>query len=420
MEPLRAPDAKLVSSNDAERDAIRQQLERMLASPVFKNSRRSPSLLRYVVERTLDGKGTDLKERTLGVEVFGRQPEYDTGADPVVRSTAGEIRKRIALYYHEHSRDGEIRIELSPGSYVPEFSIPASAVAPAPLAPVSAPAVSAPPALPARLWERIWVRAMAGVALLAMAALAALILWGRLAATNLDRFWGPVLTSSNSVLLCVGQREFLGASREAGQSHQESISADVKGPITLYQLYYMGSQNVALSDVKTLGRLTGLLQSEGRSFNIRGQSSTSFADLRDGPVVLVGAFNNDWTLRLMGPLRFSYERNGDVFWIQDRQKPGESSRAVDYRKPYLDVTEDWAVVSRVFDHTTERIVVMAGGLTGYGTTAAGEFLTDPKYLDAVAGSFPAHWERKNIQLLLETKVIQGVSGPPRVIESYFW
>src|SRR5260370_37471071 len=102
-----------------------------------------------------------------------------------------------------------------------------------------------------------------------------------------------------------------------------------EGPqTTLFQLYYLGSQNVAFPDVMTLGRLTGFLQAKGKAYHIRGESSTTFEDLRDGPVVLIGAFNNDWSMRLMGPRRFSFERSGDTFWIKDAQNPSDRSHAV--------------------------------------------------------------------------------------------
>src|ERR1700682_3653086 len=133
MEPARSREARHHRYSETERDAIRQQLERMLSNPLFKNSKRYPNLLRYIVEHTLEGFPGELKERTLGVEVFGREPSYDTNADPVVRATAGEIRKRIAQYYHEHGRETEIRIDLLPGSYVPGFEIPAAKTAPIPL-----------------------------------------------------------------------------------------------------------------------------------------------------------------------------------------------------------------------------------------------------------------------------------------------
>ena len=88
--------------------------------------------------------------------------------------------------------------------------------------------------------------------------------------------------------------------------------------------------------------------------------------------------------------------------------------------PYLKLAEDYAVITRVHDPTTERMVVIAAGLTGYGTTAAGEFLSNPVYLDTLSRTAPKDWESKNMQILLSTKVINGNSGPPHVVDQYFW
>jgi hypothetical protein len=398
---------------DEERQAIRRQLERMLASPLFKYSKRYPNLLRFVVESTLEGRSAELKERSLGVAVFGREPDYDTNLDPVVRTTAGEIRKRIAQYYHEHGHEAEVRIELSPRSYIPEFEMP-SPVHPPPAAivPQAAPAAARPATL---RWERFAAAAAIG---LLVVAIVWLIPWAR--QSDLDRFWKPVLDSSNTVLLCIGQREFLGSSPEPGQVASADLPRASSGPITLFQLYYLGSQNLSLPDGSTIARLAGFLQTKGKTSHIRGQLSTDFADLRNGPVVLVGAFDNDWTMRLTGLLPFSFERDQDTFWIQDRQNPSRRDRAVNYRTPYLSLTEDYALISRTLDPTTGRMAVVIGGLTGYGTIAAGEFLTDPTYFEAVAKGAPRGWERKNIQLVLATKVIHGVSGPPRLLDRRFW
>src|SRR5579862_6338248 len=103
--------------------AVLQQLDRMLKSRHFRNSRRYPAFLDHIVRHTLEGDLDSLKERILGIEVFKRPHDYDTGADPVVRITAGEVRKRIALYYHDEGTEQELRIELPPGSYVPVFSL---------------------------------------------------------------------------------------------------------------------------------------------------------------------------------------------------------------------------------------------------------------------------------------------------------
>ena len=415
METLRSSATRHVAFNESERDAIREQLERMLANPLFKNSRRYPNLLRYLVERTLEGEQEQLRERTLGVEVFGREQNYDTNADPVVRATAGEIRKRIAQYYHEHGHEGDLRIDLSPGSYVPVFEMPATKPAPGLL--------TLQTLKPGRRLNLLSFIAIAAIVLL-LAGLA--WLWPWAPHTALDRFWAPVLDSSSTVLLCVGQRQFLGSSPETPQQSSGDLPRAANPPsgsqagITLFQLYYLGSQNVAFHDVITLARLTGLLQAKGKSYRLRSESSTSFADMRDSPVILVGALNNDWTMRLTGPMRFSFDRDETIFWIKDQRNPASRDRAVNYSMPYLQLSEDYAIITRVMDPMTERMTVVAGGLTGYGTIAAGEFLTNPEYLDAVAKQMPKNWAHRNIQLVIATKVINGHSGPPQVVDQYVW
>src|SRR5580658_10798985 len=107
-----------------EASAIREQLERLLTHPLFSNSKRYPVLLAYTVEQTLKGNIAELKERSIGIEVFGRSPSYDANADPVVRITAGEVRKRLMQYYYDSAHDGELVIELPSGAYVPQFRAP--------------------------------------------------------------------------------------------------------------------------------------------------------------------------------------------------------------------------------------------------------------------------------------------------------
>src|ERR1700739_3959286 len=112
---------------------IREQLTHIRASAMFTNSKRYPVLLAYTVEQTLAGNAGELKERTIGIEAFGREPDYDVNLDPVVRMTAGEVRKRLSQYYYNSDHAGELVIELPVGSYVPLFREPAQP----PLAPES-------------------------------------------------------------------------------------------------------------------------------------------------------------------------------------------------------------------------------------------------------------------------------------------
>jgi hypothetical protein len=110
---------------ESEKRLVQSQLEKIVSDGLFAASRRYSGLLRYIVEQTLTENEGTLKERTLGVEVFQRPPDYDTNLDPVVRHCAAEVRKRLAQYYQSPAHAGELRIELNPGSYVPAFLQPA-------------------------------------------------------------------------------------------------------------------------------------------------------------------------------------------------------------------------------------------------------------------------------------------------------
>src|SRR5260370_36714632 len=101
--------------------AIREHVREIVSSPAFKGRRRSQEFLRHIIEKALNGQFEDLKERTLGVDLFGRPPAYDTAEDAVVRVTACDVRKRLTHFYAELASASEVQIDLPPGSYIPEF-----------------------------------------------------------------------------------------------------------------------------------------------------------------------------------------------------------------------------------------------------------------------------------------------------------
>lgn len=117
---------------------LRNHLQAVLGSPFFKSSHRSQQFLSYVIENAIQGRFDSLKERVIGVDLFRRSPSYDTGEDAIVRVTASDVRKRLLQYYGSHGADSEFRIELPPGSYIPEIariSSPASSPEPEQAAP---------------------------------------------------------------------------------------------------------------------------------------------------------------------------------------------------------------------------------------------------------------------------------------------
>ena len=100
---------------------LRSTLKLVISSDAFAGSRQCQDFLRLVVERAVADEVETLSERMVGVELFGRPADYDTSNDAVVRVRATEVRKRLAQYYRETALSPIVRIELPPGSYVPEF-----------------------------------------------------------------------------------------------------------------------------------------------------------------------------------------------------------------------------------------------------------------------------------------------------------
>jgi hypothetical protein len=413
-------------------EAVRQpalaQLTRILESPQFRSSKRCSQFLRYVVERASEKHLEGWKERALGIEVFERDPQYDTNQDPIVRTTAGEVRKRLAQYYLEPGHENEPRISLPAGSYVPEIHLPAAKITD----------VAAPRSAFRMRWLYV---AAAGIAIAATAVLLSLIFWR----TDLDRFWAPVLEPQEDVLVCMGQPKTYNFNSKAQFELEKWFASGADGAdgangangtngagkqnpppelvnLSLADVVPMWDRYVGLGDAQAFSELANLFSRKGNNAQLRGVRSVSLADLRSRPCVLIGAFNNEWTMSLAGELRFYFDidyQNSAEF-VNDRQNPGQTEWKVVNSWPHWNIPADYAIVSRVFNPTTEQTVVIAAGITHYGTHAAGEFLTNQAYFSEALIHAPRDWYRKNMQVVLSTKVISGANGPPKVLAVHFW
>jgi hypothetical protein len=105
--------------HDVSESAVRAQLERILASPVFSRSQQLRRFLTFIVDQTLSGQGPTIKEAVLAHEVYGKGPDFDGGTDPVVRVDARRLRDKLREYYER--RSDPIVISLPKGSYIPVF-----------------------------------------------------------------------------------------------------------------------------------------------------------------------------------------------------------------------------------------------------------------------------------------------------------
>ena len=406
--------------SEEEKSEIYLQMERLLANPYFSHSRRFPSFLRFIIDHTVSGQTDVLKERTLGIEIFGKNADYDNASEPIVRVTAAEIRKRIAQYYQDPGHENELRISIPPGSYVPQFHWPHNgkeaeqSVALVLVNPHSAEAAVLPALeFPASTYGKRWRTAFFSLcAVLAISAIAAAILWNARQRTAFDFFWGPVLKNSDPVLFCIADQ-----SQYAAISLRDAV--DPTRQITLRD----NLTAVVIDDLNPVVRIAGILQADGKNYSLRGENVTSLMDLRNGPTVFIGAFDNAWTLRLTKTLRYHFANNADMtqFRIVDSSAPAQTHWTVDRSEQMAtNIYSDYAIVARFTDNVTGRIAVVIAGIGRGGTIAAGEFVTNPNNLTLLERATRAAGNKKNMEIVLSTQIIDGEPGTPKVEASYFW
>ena len=393
------------------------QLQRLLRSHNFRNSRRYPRLLEFIVEQTLAGHPEVLKERTLGVAVFGRPGDYDSNADPVVRITAGEVRKRLAQYYQEPGHAAELRIELELGSYVAHF-LPAHGTQP-PQAAGSSKSLAQPtldrsaeaqprplslsnpeggageplPSVPAAsissrsepqpltgAGQPRPVRRHALVRAGAVSTLAVLLVLAGWAGSRILRpltspslvrspFWQPLVGGSEPVEVVMGVHTLDRQGNDLAGSG-EHRDGDMLAAM-------LRTDMVPLSDIVAMTQLTDLLTASGQPYRVLSAEHASLREVRAAPVLLVGGLNNAWTLRLTAPLRYHFfRRDWSTSYIVDRDDPTKTW-AFDNAQSVAGASTDYALVASFDDPTIGRPVVMVAGIGMAGTLAGAELVALP-------------------------------------------
>jgi hypothetical protein len=399
---------------------VREQLRRLVAHPLFTNSKRYPVLLTYTVEQTLLGHASELKERTIGIQAFGREPVYDVNLDPVVRTAAAEVRKRLSQYYYNPDHAGELVIELPIGSYVPTFREPAASHTSFAAEPLVAERVESHPrdsvfqSLPdakaerahSRLVTRRWIPI--AIALLVAALIGFSVgrvkLPSRAAGgepSNMSRFWQPMTATSSRVTYCLAEPT------DSVDPQARTFPASEGGNLNTY-------------DVITLARSLVPLVPKNGQFRVLAASDTGFAQLREGPFVLIGAFDNPWTMRITQDLPMGFEYDNHVREVVDRKSSPKRNWTLQWQVPGKSLSRDYAIVARLHDTVTGEPVIVLAGILGEGTEAASEVVSNPVYLDAMLQKAPKNWDQLNLEAVIEANVIDGHPGPPTVIAVETW
>jgi hypothetical protein len=374
-------------------ERIREELNRVLSSHEFRSSKRSQDFLRYVVEHALAGDTDILKERTIGIEVFGRPTTYEPSDDATVRVKAGEVRKRLGLYYSDQGAQDPIRIELPSGTYIPEFHTHSGAGASA-----CQPEPEAKPSGTSRPYRHFLLAAA-----LVLLAVGAIWYFTRPAATILDQFWAPVLEGKQPLQVCAAFVPVWSYDASGAAPRPEDYTA-------------LPDQFVGGGDLLATSRLTAMLTRLKRPYRVRVGNEVSFADLRNGPAILVGYSYTRWR-DISAQMRYFIDGTRRPAGITDNGNPTQWNLDLPRDRH---TGEDYAIVSRVFHPDTHAMLVEIAGILQYGTDAAGDLVTNPDLMAEALHDAPRGWQSKNLQMILHVKVISGAPTSPKVVKTYFW
>jgi hypothetical protein len=443
-----------ISGSKNEIAALRQHLKDVINGPAFQGSHRSGQFLKYIVEESLAGRFDSLKERVIGIELFRRDPSYDTSEDSIVRVTASDVRRRLLQHYGMHGVSSDIRISLPTGSYVPEFARELTGAVGQPDAvqdDKSSATLTNPPGpehtksgsstleyvdapLPDRdliskhsnsQSLRRWLAAGITFGLLTV------ISWSVLG-HHLSHFsqttppvvpWSVFFSSPRLLHLITSDpnifqiQELTGVQISVSDyanhnyiSEPNKLSPEVR---KLSDNILKGDKSASAFDPPIVAEIAALAQNSSKTIDVRAARNIQFSDLKnDDDFIFLGSPSSDpWSALFSDRLdfRFVFDKNSGQEIIRNvRPRQGELSA-------YLPTAPGWATGKSysilAFIHNPEQVghVLLIAGMNGEGTEAAGKLATDLPRLTAALHEcgVAATSQTKEFEILLELNSLAG-------------
>lgn len=442
--------------------ALQQHLKEIVEGSAFKGSYRSGQFLKYIVDQSIAGRFELLKERLIGVELFGRSPSYDTGEDAIVRVTASEVRRRLLQHYGGNGAQSEFRLSLPSGSYVPAITRwkvnDATAIdaknggheqsAPLPdaiaanqmfattvLEPAdTAPVVVAPEvARPATRKIRGWL--LFGIVLLVLN----LGLWALLAkkfflttgVSALPLPWSVLFHSANSTELITSDPNIAEIQGFTGGEISVSDYANhnyLSGPKKLtpeqenFCRFVLRGDKAAAVDTPIAASIAALAQAAAsKKISIYGARDIQLTDLKtDNNFILLGSpRTNPWSGLFSDQLDFKFgfnELTGREFILNAKPRPHESAAYVP-TAPGWATGQSYSILAFLQNPDANGHILLLAGANAEGTEAAGKLVTDlPRLSQALqqCGLPPAH-SAANFEMLLRLYTMAGTPSHVDVI-----
>jgi len=396
--------------------AVRVHLEHLLASQAFAGSKRSQEFLRYVVEEALVGRGSQIKERNIATDVFGKGAGFSSQSESIVRVNASEVRRRLKTAYEAGSEEC-VLIDLPLGSYQPVFCATTST------APLIVPAVKTEVEQEPVVRRRTRIGALPRpllalmlVLLVAAGAIAALRLMpGNPPATSLDLLWKPFVDQRIPVLVSLPSptvHEWFSDGRNGAKPPQT-------GTVPVSELRSMNNYYVGVGAAFGAAQFAEQLTMRRQPFDIKFGTDVAFADLGRAPAILLGGFTSAWGMEMTRTLRFRFEQLPDSLDILDGEHPDTRWKTQRWKNS-VEVNEGYALVTRLLHSETGRPLLIAAGVHPNDTQAAVEFLTEQPYFDAFVKQAPPDWSSRNFQVVLHNHIHGHWPGSPAVVAFNVW
>jgi hypothetical protein len=448
MQPMTRPDPRtdeIASVIGSQEDIVGLQLhlQEILEGAAFKGSPRSGQFLRHIVEEAIAGHFDSLKERVIGVEVFGRSPSYDTGEDAIVRVTASDVRKRLLQHYGRAGAHSVYRISMPSGSYVPKItreqpnaldfvshvegpkSTSADSTDPRQAPPEAKPiSVAEIPAI--RISKRL-PRPLVAISLaVAVSLIVAISLWNRSHQAG-NRFafdfpWSMLFNSQHSIQLITSDPNI--AEIQGFTGGQISLSDYANHNYIPHPELLTPEQNrfchiilrgdkASTVDTPIAVSIAQLAQTRFKKLNVRAARNIQLSDLQtDDNFVLLGSpRSNPWSNILNDHLdfRFKYDKALAKEVVQNvNPHPGEQASYA-ATAPGWATGQSFAIIAFLQNPDQDGQALILAGENGEGTEAAGKLITDQAHLNEALrkcnispGGPPHHFE-----ILLRVNTLAG-------------
>jgi hypothetical protein len=446
--------------------ALRNHLRDIVDCEAFRESHRSAQFLTYVVDQALAGHFDSLKERMIGIELFGRAPSYDTSEDSIVRVTASDVRKRLLRYYGKHSSASEFRITIPLGTYIPEIvhephgkprssvekrvHVKAPGTSSGSLRHEDSPSTAMPtpqaealdPAVPDREFDRSRgatrspTRGWTVIAALLIAV--NLSLWAFFAKRSLTAAAAPpsmlpwsvlfssvrpthVITSDpdlySILILTHGSISVSDYANHRYLPENSTLSAEVRDICT----HLLAGDKASNVDSQIAVEIAQLAQTYSRKIDVQGARNLQFSNLKtdDNFIFLGSPASNPWSSVFEEQLDFRFAAaaapGGGII---RNVHPHANEQATYVPTARGGATGDsFALVAFVANPDQSGQVLLLAGLTREGTQAAGILVTDPARLSAAIRTcgIPPAGPIKHFEILLRVNAMAGTPNQFDVI-----